>query len=341
MSRSLDKSILVRLQAEDAGTVYNDISRILTELPANNELLEIEVFGEDHPLEPGVNFLQDGAAVAIPKLRIAQAFFVARRILYEYLMDGSRSLNDQVTRATSTVLLMDPEHLTASNVRKRAVLSLLKDQGSDPSLVLKGEMQFVDSLLTSHLHRHTKSPTLWGHRRWLVQEFMAHGIPMDQGKDMTNVIMVAAERHPRNYYAWDHARWLFRHPARWGISPESIATVADDVKRWCFKHPSDTSGWSFLMSFIERIPDEELRPSIGEAILSETLELTDIFRWTNESVWVFLRTLVAKNYNNQRDIESFAAINDKLTSLAEAETYSRKILGTARNWCETYHLEKP
>ncbi|RYP92395.1 hypothetical protein DL770_001495 [Monosporascus sp. CRB-9-2] len=341
MSRSLDKSILVRLQAEDAGAVFNDISRILTELPANNDLLEIEVFGENYPLEPGVNFLQDGAAVAIPKLRIVQAFFVARRILHEYLMGGSRSVNDQVTRATSTLLLMDPEHLTASNVRKRAVLSHLKDQGSDPSLMLKGEMQFVDSLLTSHLHRHTKSPTLWGHRRWLLREFMAHGIPIDQRKDMAKIVMVAAERHPRNYYAWDHARWLFRDLARWDIRPELVATVAHDVKRWCFKHPSDTSGWSFLMSLIERIPDEELRQSTKEAILWETLELAESFRWTNESVWVFLRTSVAKNYNNQRDIESFATINDKLTSLAEAETYSRKILGTARNWCEKYHLEKP
>ncbi|RYP50121.1 hypothetical protein DL768_004325 [Monosporascus sp. mg162] len=340
MSRSLDNSTLVRLRAEDAGAVYNDISRILTELPANNDLLEIEVFGEDHPLEPGVSFLQDGAALAIPKLRIVQAFFVARRILHEYLMGGSRSVNLQVTRATSTLLLMDPEHLTASNVRKRAVLSLLKDQGSDPSLVLKGEMQFVDSLLTSHLHRHTKSPTLWGHRRWLLQKFMAHGIAIDLRKDMAKIIMIAAERHPRNYYAWDHARWLFRDLARWDISPELVATVADDVKRWCFKHPSDTSGWSFLMSLIERIPDE-LRQSTKEAILSEALELTDSFHWTNESVWVFLRTSVAKNYNNQRHIESFATINDKLASLAEAETYSRKILGTARNWCEKYRLEKP
>ncbi|KAI1245526.1 hypothetical protein MGN70_012416 [Eutypa lata] len=339
MSRSLDKGVLARLKAEDPQVVYNDISQILTDLPANDELLEIEVLGEVHLLEPGTHFLRDDAAVAIPKLKIAQAFFVGRQVLQEYLVSGSGYVNAQVIRATSTLLLMDPEHLTASNVRKRAVLSGLKTHGTDTSLLLKRELQFIDSLVTSHLHRHTKSPTLWAHRRWLLGKFVTNGIPVDLRKHMADVVMVSGERHPRNYYAWDHARWLFHDLGRWDMDAALVATIASDVKRWCFKHPSDISGWTFLIFLLERIPDTELRQATQEAILTQTLELTNSFRWTNESVWVFLRTVVAKGYNRQHHFELFTINNEKLSSQIE-EPDALEILRRARSWYDRYHLLK-
>lgn len=339
MSRSLDKGVLARLKAKDPQVVYNDISQILTDLPANDELLEIEVLGEVHLLEPGTHFLRDDAAVAIPKLKIAQAFFVGRQVLQEYLVSGSGYVNAQVIRATSTLLLMDPEHLTASNVRKRAVLSGLKTHGTDTSLLLKRELQFIDSLVTSHLHRHTKSPTLWAYRRWLLGKFVTNGIPVDLRKHMADVVMVSGERHPRNYYAWDHARWLFHDLGRWDMDAALVATIASDVKRWCFKHPSDISGWTFLIFLLERIPDTELRQATQEAILTQTLELTNSFRWTNESVWVFLRTVVAKGYNRQHHFELFTINNEKLSSQIE-EPDALEILRRARSWYDRYHLLK-
>lgn len=339
MSRSLDKEVLVRLKAEDPQAVYNDISRILTDLPANDELLEIEVLGGSHFLEPDSHFLQDGAAVAIPKLKIAQAFFIGRQVLQEYLVSGSDYVNDQVIRATSTLLLMDPEHLTASNVRKRAVLSGLKSHETDASLLLKRELQFVDSLVTSHLHRHTKSPTLWGHRRWLLDRFITNGIPIDLRKHMTDIVMVSGERHPRNYYAWDHARWLSHDLGRWDIDSTLVATISNDVKRWCFKHPSDISGWTFLMFLLERISDTALQQDTQEAILTETLELTKSFRWTNESVWVFLRTVMAKDHSRQPYFESFLMTSEKLSSQIE-EADPLTTLHKAKSWYDKYHLSK-
>lgn len=339
MSRSLNKDVLVRLRAEDPLPVYNDISRLLTNLPANGELLEIEVLGESHALEPGVHFLQDGVAVAFPKLRIAQAFLTGRQILHRHLARDTDYVDDQTTHATSVLLLMDPEHLTAANTRKRAILSRLKSE-PDPLLLLKQEMQFVDSLLTSHLHRHTKSPTLWGHRRWLLEKFIANGISIDLRVHMAQIIMVSGERHPRNYYAWDHARWLFHDPGRWNINAVSIIAIADDVKRWCFKHPFDTSGWSFLMFLMERIPDQELRLTTQEAILAETLELTESFCWVHESVWVFLRTVVAQCHGDRDSFDSFALISEKLSS----DTQKPDLLGIlqrARGWCDRYCLPKP
>ncbi|KAK7744734.1 hypothetical protein SLS62_010091 [Diatrype stigma] len=344
MSRSLDQDVLARLKAQDPKAVYNQISSILTDLPANYGLLEIEVLGEGYPLEPGAHFLRDGAAVAIPKLKIAQAFFVGRQVLQEHLLaTGSDCVDDQVIRAASTLLLMDPEHITASNVRKRALLSRLEKQQEGPSLLLKRELQFVDSLLTSHLHRHTKSPTLWGHRRWLLEQFATCGIPIDVRQHMGDVVMVSGERHPRNYYAWGHARWLFHDLGRWDIDAALAATIAGDVKRWCFKHPYDISGWTFLMFLLERVPDEdtELRRTTQEGILMETLELADSFRWANESVWVFLRTIMAKDDRSRqryREPFTFTSINDKLSSRVEKDPVSLGTLQRARSWYDKYHI---
>ena len=235
MSRSLDVSVLARLRTEDARAVYDDVTGALADLPADlGQLLEIEVLGDSShpPLEPGVHLLRDGAAVAVPKLRVVQAFFVARRILHAHLAEGPAppaGSDRQVLRATTALLLMDSEHLTAANIRKRALLTDLQNATSDPGAaaaadaaqLLRRELQFVDSLLTAHLHRHTKSPTLWGHRRWLLGQCAVRGVGVDPRGDLNRVVMVAGERHPRNYYAWDHARWLFREP-----SPEATTTTA-------------------------------------------------------------------------------------------------------------------
>ena len=356
MSRSLDVSVLARLRTEDARAVYDDVTGALADLPADlGQLLEIEVLGDSsHPLlEPGVHLLRDGAAVAVPKLRVVQAFFVARRILHAHLAEGPAppaGSDRQVLRATTALLLMDSEHLTAASIRKRALLADLQNATSDPGAeadadadadaaqLLRRELQFVDSLLTAHLHRHTKSPTLWGHRRWLLGQCAVRGVGVDPRGDLNRVVMVAGERHPRNYYAWDHARWLFREPGPEATTTAAAAAiVAGDVKKWCFRHPSDTSGWSFLLFLVSKIPDPELRRTTHAAVVAETLELADAFRWVNESVWVFLRTMVAE----QQQVESFVAVNEKLSAVLGEEPGSLAILRRARDWLDKNRVPVP
>src|SRR5690606_32717358 len=103
--------------------------------------------------------------------------------------------------------LTDAEHLTAANTRKRAILRDAKDS-SDIKSTLGREKWFVDSLVTSRLHRHTKSPILWSHRRWLLTQFQKQGLQVYVPTEIRTIIFTSGERHPNNYYAWDHARWL-------------------------------------------------------------------------------------------------------------------------------------
>ncbi|KAF2971850.1 hypothetical protein GQX73_g1772 [Xylaria multiplex] len=199
---------------------------------------------------------------------------------------------------------MDPEHLTAANIRKRA----LSRSGNPIRAALKREQQFVDTLLTARLHRHTKSPTLWSHRRWLVTTCWELGIPWDVRYDIRHVVMVAGERHPRNYVAWQHARLLL------DTDSTMAAAIAFDVKEFCLRNHSDISGWAFLSDCIAKIRDDEGRRSVCSSVLDDVLSMTESFRWTNESVWVFLRTVVARERVNERYSEQFLATNNGLSA---------------------------
>ncbi|KAI1418120.1 hypothetical protein F5Y13DRAFT_150616 [Hypoxylon sp. FL1857] len=328
MSRSLDKDLLARLTADDPGRVYKDISIILTDLP-DNKLLEIEFLGKSHPLEPGVNYLRDEAAVAIPKLRLAQAFFVARGILQTYQNGGAMDREEAVA-ATAVLLLMDPEHLTAANTRKRLLTSVLETSKPD-ELALKREKQFVDSLLTSRLYRHAKSPTLWSHRRWLLQLFAVYGVSVDPQLDIKDIVMVAGIRHPRNYPAWHHARFLL------DLSPKLAGSIVADVKEFCLKNHTDVSSWSFLMYAIGKIEDGECRRKICSSVLVEVLDITDSFSWTSESVWAFLRSIAATSLISDQ-LELILAVNKRLVSATPRDSDEWRTLDSARRWCERYCL---
>jgi len=333
MSRALDKDVLENLKSEDPTIVYKDIVKVLTSLPRNGKLLEIELLGKAHPLEPGINFLRDNNAIAIPKLRLTQAFFVAHHVVHKHIASQPSFPSKETIAATTVVLLMDPEHLTAANLRKQAILSRLHN-GEQPEVLLRQEKQVLDSLLTARLHRHTKSPTLWSHRRWLMERFEMLQVTLDIRTDFSSVIMVSAERHPRNYYAWHHARWLIHHTSP-SLDTGYMVNILNDVKNWCFRHHDDISGWSYLGFAISSIHDRQIRLRECSIVLTETLHMADSFDWTNESIWVFLRTLIAQHPSSRDEYESFASINRRLSSNAKDGNVGA-LLNSSLQWVDEY-----
>lgn len=335
MSRALEKSVAASLNSGDSAAAYEAISQALVDIQADQqheELLEIEILGKSHPLEPGTFVLRDGNAIAVSKLGLVQAFFVARKKFQDYLDSGGSQgslSSDNLLAATSVMLLMDPEHLTAANARKRLLLSEgSKSRGRLLSMI-REDGCFIDSLLTSRLHRHTKSPTLWSHRRWLAQTASCHGVQPNVAGAVKDVVMVAGERHPRNYYAWCHARWLT------GLIPENqqstiLEELVETTKGWCFRNHTDTSGWSFLYSLLTR-----LGGSRSPAVLEEAAGLAASLRWTNESTWVFLRTLAASGAIGEKGLALFHETREALLQRAE-DTEGRRVLEEACAWSETY-----
>ncbi|KUI57676.1 Protein prenyltransferase alpha subunit repeat-containing protein 1 [Cytospora mali] len=341
MSRALDKSVIASLDSGDSAAAYEAISQALVGIQADQqqqqqqqheELLEIEILGKSHPLEPGNFLLQDGNAIAVSKIGLVQAFFVARKKFQDYIKSGGSQDSmspDELLAVTSVMLLMDPEHLTAANARKRLLISEASMSREGLLSMMMKDRCFVDSLLTSRLHRHTKSPTLWSHRRWLAQTASHHGVQANIAEVVKHVVMIAGERHPRNYYAWCHARWLT------GLASENqeratFEELVDITKDWCFRNHTDTSGWSFLYFLLMR-----LGGSRSSAVLEEAAGLATSLQWTNESTWVFLRTLAASGVTGEKGLALFDETREALLQRVE-NTEGRRVLEEACSWSETY-----
>ncbi|CAK7209092.1 hypothetical protein SBRCBS47491_000320 [Sporothrix bragantina] len=366
MSRSIDKDTAAALQKGDPDAAFCAIADVLTEeLPVSSSLprvhLEIEFLGHGHPpLPEGEYVLRDGNAVAIPKLALVQAFLVARKKLQKHravplvppvpMPTTDNSQNQIIWRATAIILLMDPEHLTAANTRKRLIqTSLQQDHAVSVSSLLARELHFIDSLLTSHLHRHTKSPTLWSHRRWLLSFLATPAVKEshENGNDrvlqgMTKVVMVAALRHPRNYYAWEHARWLIHwQQANGQGGHESKLNLVVVVRDWCYRNHTDTSGWSFLFFLLASLPlppsAASLSPLYDETV-AQVEQMATSLRWTGEAVWVFLRTAVAYRACARDDVGACSSFQDAASTLlaaVDAASHEHQILQQAQKWCTT------
>lgn len=332
MSRALDPSTASSIaQTNQHQDVYASIATVLS--PSPPTVLEIEFLGKSHPLPAGTHYLQDGNNIAIPKTKLVQAFIHARHLFFDELkprLECEGKNHDEILRATAVMLLMDPEQLTAANSRKR-ILNFYRQQGESSAAEFESrcerEFLFLDGYLTSRLHRHTKSPTLWSHRRWLLG-IMSGGekagereLQVQKGLD---VVLVAAERHPRNYYAWLHLRWLV---LRAGKEVGEGEKVLERVKEWCLKHPGDTSGFSFLGFYLDLVVEKQARLRI----FREVLGLARSFKWTHESVWVFLRTIVAAD-NGEEESIAFVEVNTFLVGTNRGDAKATKVLQSATEW---------
>ncbi|KKA26130.1 hypothetical protein TD95_003896 [Thielaviopsis punctulata] len=299
MSRALNPKVIEALKAGDHNQVFDEIASILTYDASSPARLEIEIlsgFGFD----PSVNVLRTENAVAIPKLRLVQGFFVARALLQKHAagIPQEAQARREVRRASAVCLMMDAENLTAANTRKRLLAAEIQNAtGEALQELLWGEKWLLDSILTSWLHRHTKSPTLWSHRRWLLGQFTAHGLASEihAADEIACVIGPAGEQHPRNYYAWNHARGIVT-----GFPGTAAGELVEVCKKWAWKHHGDVSGWSFLLFVLRQQEQQQQQQQRGEtssltgSVVSETIGLAESLQWRNESVWWFLWTVVAE-----------------------------------------------
>jgi len=333
MSRALDKHVVASLSSGNSHSAYQAICGLFTSR-SNESLLELEILGRSHPFPEGCCVLKDGCAVAVSKLALVQAFLVGRQILRAHIDRSAPRKDDELLAATAVMLLMDPEHLTAANTRKRVIQGRILSMGApDLRISFEAEKHFLDSLLTSRLHRHTKSPTLWAHLQWLLGAFTLAGIPINGLSDITKVVFIAAERHPRNYYAWSHARFL----ARTGLVVP-LEDVLRPVTKWCSQHHTDTSGWSFLYFLLSRI--ESFNPAGSRLVLEEAVTLVLSLRLSNESIWVFLRTLAASRLVEDEDYSKFISTARSFIETVKLPA-DHGVLHSALDWCETYRAKTP
>ena len=279
-------------------------------------ILEIDILPSSHSPQ----LLYEHPALALPKGLLIQLYLTARKLLFSHLASPREETYDAALKATSIVLLWDPNHLTAANFRKRYIQSLsttwagngyAEEDGRRLTDAVQRELRFLDSLLTSPLTKHAKASTLWGQRLWIVQNFWAQTLLEDSSSvegDTPNkatikrimsqwdyelsIVMKAGERHPRNYYAWQYARQLLQlvdgelSPQMKGIRVESLGKA----HQWCLMHPRDVSGWGFLV-FLMASEETVDGDSDGKRIVRETREWVRKYEWEGESMEWFLKAV--------------------------------------------------
>ncbi|XP_022086979.1 protein prenyltransferase alpha subunit repeat-containing protein 1-like isoform X2 [Acanthaster planci] len=172
------------------------------------------------------------------------------------------------------VLLLNPDCLSAWNLRKQLVLNKY----------LKAEEEL--NLARLVLSKHPKSTETFSQRRWLLQQLFpiaklekgnaprtefpednlaglhpsvadslqeqdgenAHRQPHDETlmifvRAEMEVCELAAGRYPSNYNAWSHRIWVVEHLA--GCPPQFLKSELRATKSWVSSHVSDHSGFHY------------------------------------------------------------------------------------------------
>lgn len=291
-----------RTQAYDALSSYLEAH--------HKQIVEVEILDSAIKPQDGL-FMEDGLNLGIPKKVSALAFVEARKIF----LDNAKNeeTHSLALQATRVVLLFEPEHLTAANFRKHKLLALKSDTIPAAQLAyrkaIRHEFCFLDSILTSPLHRQSKSPTLWHHRLWLLElfrpstlELVPEEVRAQFWRAELKSVCKSGERHPNNYYAWQYARRLEERIDGMDATLEFTQTVKD----WCCRHPSDTSGWSCLLHLIPKVEPLHTRTTVVREVLGCSLKL----QLENESLWVFIRSIVAHQTLQNERLDIYATLKE-------------------------------
>ncbi|KAB8257439.1 hypothetical protein BDV32DRAFT_127402 [Aspergillus pseudonomiae] len=307
---------------------FQELARIFT--TRNNRILEIEI------LPPALGpLLQDECSVGITKKYLVQAFVTARRIFFgkssskfeygtprtphenenESVPHGSsHAILEDLLVSTEIILLFDCEHLTACNWRRGRLDALKRHHdlsSDDPGPLLQAletELTLMTTYICSPLHRHTKSPTLWQHRLWVLSRLLetrgmgARRPPfvspsetnkhqeskVDLLKSELDIVFRAGELHPRNYYAFNYIRQVvgvLSNATKGQEGPSALAeSILDSTLSWCLAHPSDISGWMFMLYLLEAVPRADLQLNTVQRVVRYALDVG----WEGESLWTFV-----------------------------------------------------
>lgn len=279
----------------------------------HKQVLEIEII----PSSLGSPFLQDGNFIGITKKTLSQAFVLARQIFTKRLkpMSSNELFADIQQRGesepneilnhiiTEIILLFDCEHLTACNWRKNWLLAAISRRSATEQIssslweeILEKELTLLQSYQCSPLHRHTKSPTLWSHRFWvlgyLIQMRKSNINDLKRlEREELDIVLRAGELHPKNYYAFTYMRNVHSSIVR-AIQDQSsddnvdcgVNHLVDSVVKWCLSSPRDISGWMFAIYLLDQREDFELRADTVNRVLRFALDVG----WEGESLWTFI-----------------------------------------------------
>jgi protein prenyltransferase alpha subunit repeat containing protein 1 len=272
-------------------------------------------------------FLHTDGHLGVPQKNLYQIYLSALRLLDMH--DPGAQID-----ATCVILLANPAHQTALNIRKRLVQA-----GS--SLSAHAELNFSSRLLLSSRPA-SKESILWAHRRWiftfLYPRTWSAGlgvaltapeipeIPSDTIESEFQLISRCCEVYPRNYHAWSHHHFLVQcihtslqcsRPIETPYLPLLVREFLN-IRRWIETHVSDYSAMHHFCSMALRLKSLDLphyTSTLGEFAdpavhFEHAISLVTSFP-SHESLWMYLRAVISISPENSN---SFAVSAISLTA---------------------------
>lgn len=156
--------------------------------------------------DPNPPLLTDGANIAIAKQFLIKAFVSANATFTSFLQHSPDPLLWSVVDAKTLLdaslimLLAGAENLTAINTRRKIIIRFFDGLSLAAVVTPEEEVRFLDGVLTSQLAKHNKSPSLWYHRRWLVERYGV-GVLGEYGlAGEMRIVEKSGEVHLGNYH---------------------------------------------------------------------------------------------------------------------------------------------
>ncbi|KAJ6593531.1 hypothetical protein B0H19DRAFT_1090809 [Mycena capillaripes] len=300
----------------------------LANILMSSSLLSLEILpgGIEHWLDESPGAAQP--TTEFPFLYMDGNLGVPKKILYQLYLSALEMLKSEIVAnqldASCVILLANPAHQTALNVRKRLIQS--------GALSSHAELKFSARLLPSS-RPSSKESIQWAHRRWIFHvlypralpdfgpplQGWAYGSPTDAPEIPPNTIenefeLVSrcCEAYPRNYHAWSYHHFIVQciyvslrgsHPAD---SPY-LALFAGEfgkLRRWIESHVSDHSAIHQFCSMVSRLQTLDL-PQY-QSVLGPLAELSVHFEHamslvtafpSHESLWIYLRAIIILSPN--------------------------------------------
>ncbi|KAJ7287245.1 hypothetical protein C8J57DRAFT_1283310 [Mycena rebaudengoi] len=286
-------------------------------------------------------------SAAFPFLYVEGHLGVPQKILYQLYLSALGLFNPKTLpsaasqiAATSVILLANPAHRTALNLRKRLL------QTGD--LSAQSEL-FFSAVLLSSSRPSAKESILWDHRRWIfarlyprttpekspsllykgwARDYSAPELPAAAIVDEFRLISRCCEIYPRNYYAWTHHHFVIESlhvslgQSGTVDSPYLQILVEEflNLQRWIESHVSDHSAIHQLCSIVSRLQnlDNSTLARLADPLIlfQHALSLVTSFP-SHESLWMYLRAMITLSTPDARTraataISSTAALDGRL-----------------------------
>jgi hypothetical protein len=178
------------------------------------------------------------------------------------------------------MLLFDTEHQTCADTRKRLIQKDI--------LSPEDELAFLNVIFTSPLPRHTKSPILWFHRRFVLERLQD---PPSLQEEMS-IIFKAGEQHPKNYHAWTYARYAWEKLWPFPEAQSQLPQLPFRIQVWCMANVGDHSGWMFYLWLMgaqrpwrKNLEELERPVEVVKKVVQKGIRVTP----GHEAMWAFVR----------------------------------------------------